>query len=130
MGKSKVLEWDKEGDGIRQVRFSDELPSGVTLSAPTVAVQKRTVGSDPEDWNTAVGVTVSGEVVVNAMDDADPPVLIATDQAVQFQINQDTDPQPDETDDPVPGDNYRVVIKADRSDAGDVVGKPPLRIMP
>lgn len=129
MSRTRVLEDHKEGDLIFQVRFSNELPSGVTLSNPAVEVQKRTAGSDPEDWNAATGVTVSGELVVDAVDD-DGSTVLGTDQAVQFQIDMDPDPQPDETDDPIPGDNYRVVVTADRSDLGDVVGKVPLRVYP
>lgn len=129
MSRSRVLEYHKEGDNIFQVRFHNELDSGVTLSNPTAAVQKLTKGTDPEDWNSATGVTVSAVTVVNAIDD-DGSTNLGTSQAVQFQIDADPDAQPDETDDPVPGTNYRVVVTADRSDAGDVVGKVPLRIHP
>jgi len=129
MPRDRVLEYHKEGDLLYQVRFHKELPSGVTLANPTAAVQKLTIGSDPEDWNTATGVTVSSVSVVNAIDD-DETTNLGTSQAVQFTINADPDSQPDETDAPVPGDNYRVVVEADRSDSGDVVGKVPLRVMP
>ena len=129
MPKTRVLEYHKEGDQIYQVRFHQELPSGVTLSGATVAVQKLTPGTDPEDWNTATGVTVTGVSVVNAIDD-DEVTNLGTSQAVQFTISADPDTQPDETDNPIPGDNYRVVVEADRSDSGDVVGKVPLRVMP
>lgn len=130
MARAKRLEWDKEGDGVRVIRASDELPSGVALTGtPTVAVQKLTIGSDPEDWNAATGVTVSGITIVNAVDD-DGVTVLGTNQAVQFQINKDTDPLPDEMDDPVPGTNYRVVVVADRDDVGDWVGKVGLTIHP
>ena len=130
MARQKVLEYHKEGDLIYQVRFHDELPSAVTLTGtPTVAVQKLVAGSDPEDWAAATGVTVSGITIVNAIDD-DGSTNLGTDQAVQFQIDADPQTQPDETDDPIPGTNYRVSIKADRSDAGDVVAKVPLRVLP
>ena len=129
MARTRVLEYHKEGDQVFQVRFHQELPAGVTLSNATVEVQKRTVGSDPQDWNAAAGVTVSGVLVVDAIAD-DEVTNLGADQAVQFQVNADPQVQPDETDDPVPGDNYRVVVEADRSDAGDVIGKVPLRVMP
>ncbi len=123
-----ALEWDKEADGIRQIRASDELPSGVTLAAPTVEVQRLTIGSEPEDWNTDATVTVSGVQVVDAIAD-DGTTNLGTDQAVQFQLNADAADLPDATDTPLPGDNYRVVATATRSDGtGDWVGKVPLII--
>lgn len=129
MARARMLEYHKEGDQVFQVRFHQELPTGVTLSNPTAQVQKRTGNTVPEDWAAAAGVTVSNVMVVNAIAD-DEVTNLGTNQAVQFQINADPQPQPDETDDPVPGSNYRVVIEADRSDAGDVVGKVPLRVHP
>lgn len=129
MPRDRVLEYHKEGDQIYQVRFHQELPSGVALSGATVAVQKLTPGTDPEDWSTAAGVTVASITVVNAIDD-DESTNLGTSQAVQFTISADPQTQPDETDDPIPGTNYRVVVEADRSDSGDVVGKVPLRVMP
>lgn len=124
-----TLEIDKEGDGTRQIRASDELPTGVTLTGtPVVSVQVLTIGSEPEDWNAAAGVAVSSPQVVDAIAD-DGTTVLGTSQAVQFTIDADTDPQPDETDTPVPGDNYRVVVTAGRSDGlGDWVGKVPLII--
>lgn len=130
MARRRRLEWDKEGDGVRQVRASDELPTGVALTGtPTVQVQKLTPGTSPEDWNAAAGIAVSGITIVNAVDD-DGTTLLGTNQAVQFQLDADPDAQPDETDNPIPGDNYRVVVKADRDDAGDWVGKVDLVIHP
>lgn len=125
--RPKALEWDKEGDGIRQIRASDELPSGVTLSTPTAAVQMKTRNSEPEDWNTVAEITVSLVTVVDAVADNGVDVL-GTNQAVQFQLDADPDTLPDETDLPIPGAEYRVVVKADRSDGGDWVGKVPLII--
>ena len=133
MARKRRLEWDKEGDGIRQVRFSDELPSSVALTGtPTVRVDKLTVGSKPEDWqdiSTAGSVTVSGVTIVDAVDD-DGTTTLGTNQAVQFQLDADSATMPDETDEPIPGTNYRVVVTADRDDAGDVVGKVGLTIHP
>ena len=130
MSRSRVLERHKEGNQVFQVRFHDELPSGVTLSGPTVVTQKRTAGSDPEDWNAVAEDTVSGVTVVDAIDD-DEVTNLGTSQAVQFTIDADPQTQPDETDAPIPGDNYRALVKATRSDGlGHVIGKVPLRVMP
>lgn len=125
-----ALEWDKEGDGTRQVRASDELPTGVTLTGtPTVRIDRLTVGSEPQDWqNVTTLFTITGAQVVDAVADNGTTVL-GTNQAVQFTIGADPDTQPDETDEPVPGDNYRVVVICSRSDGvGDWVGKAPLMI--
>jgi hypothetical protein len=129
MARQRVLEWDKEGDGIRQIRGSDELPSGVTLTNPTAEVQMRTGSSLPEVWDTDATVVVDDVSVVDAVAD-DGTTVLAADQAVQFTLTKDTAALPDETDTPVPGSNYRVVVTADRSDAGDWVGKVPLVIHP
>lgn len=134
MSQPKALEWDKEGDGVRTVRASDELPAGVELKgipAPRVSVQKRTRNSEPEDWVEISGVggsvSVSGILVVDSVADNGTTVL-GTNQAVQFQLDKDTGTQPDETDEPTPGAEYRVVVVADRDDVGDWTGKVPLII--
>ncbi len=126
-GRPGALEWDKEGDGVRQVRAHLELPSGVTLTgAPTVRIDKLTRGSEPEDWVDVTSTfTISGIVIVNAVAD-NGTTNLGTSQAVQFQIDEDLGIEPDETDAPTPGDEYRVVITATRSDAGEWVGKVPL----
>lgn len=125
-GRPGALEWDKEGDGVRVIRAHLELPSGVILSLPTVRIDKLTRGSEPEDWvNATTDFTVSGVTVVNAVAD-DGTTNLGTSQAVQFQIDADAGTEPDETDDPIPGEEYRVVITATRSDAGQWVGKSPL----
>lgn len=132
MARSRRLEWDKEGDGVRQIRASDELPSGVALTGtPTVRVEKRHTadGVLPEDWQRETSVTVSSVSIVDAVDD-DGSTVLGTNQAVQFQLNADTATMPDETDDPIPGTNYRVVVIADRDDTGDWVGKVDLTIHP
>lgn len=123
------LEWDKEKDGTRQIRANDELPDGVTLIGPlAVEVQRLTIGSEPEQWATEAAITVSLIGVVDALSD-DGLTTLGTDQAIQFQLDADADPLPDETDLPLPGDNYRVVATASRSDGpGDWVGKVPLII--
>lgn len=121
-----ALEWDKERDGTRQIRA--KLPTGVTLSAPTVEVQRFTKGSEPEEWATESNITVSGVAVVDSVAD-DGTTVIGTDQAVQFQLDADPGSLPDATDTPLPGGNYRVVATATRSDGtGDWVGKVPLII--
>ncbi|MDK1102513.1 MAG: hypothetical protein QGD93_02650 [Actinomycetota bacterium] len=128
-GRPGALEWDKEGIAVRVVRAHLELPSGVTLTGtPTVRIDKLTLGSEPEDWVDATSdFTISGIVVVNSVAD-DGSTNLGTSQAVQFQIDADPDTEPDETDAPTPGDEYRVVITATRSDAGEWVGKVGLII--
>lgn len=124
-----TLEWDKEGDGVRQVRASLELNDPtVNLTNPVVTVEKRTGSTTPEDWNTVSEPVISNVIVVDALDD--DGVLIATNQAIQLQLNKDLDPQPDNTDPPIPGIEYRLVLIADRSDVGQWVGKPFLTIHP
>lgn len=134
--RSIILEVDKEGNLIFQVQATD-LPSGVTLKsaspAPTVVAQKKTAGSDPEDWNAAAGVTIDQIAVADRIDLAKLPekVVLASAQAIKFRWKADPDPQPDETDTPVPGDGYRVVVVAERSDGeGDWVAKTSVRINP
>lgn len=123
-----ALEWDKEGIRILTVRGSNELPSGITLSTPVVRIDKLTRGSEPEDWvDASADFTISGELIVDAIAD-DGTTNLGTDQAVQFQLAADPGTEPDETDDPVPGEEYRAVVTAARSDAGEWVGKAPLII--
>ena len=126
VGRPGSLEWDKEGPAVLTVRGHLELPAAVTLSAPSIRIDKLTLGSEPEDWvNVTSDFSVSSILVVNAVAD-DGTTNLGTDQAVQFQIDADTDTQPDETDPPTPGDEYRVVAVATRSDAGQWTGKVPL----
>ncbi len=128
-GRPGALEWDKEADAVRTVRGNLELPTGVTLTGtPTVRIDRLTLGSEPQDWTAVTAdFTISGILIVNAI--ADNGVTnLGTLQAVQFQIDEDPGTEPDETDEPTPGDEYRVVIVATRSDAGEWVGKVPLII--
>lgn len=131
-GRPGTLEWDKEADAVRQVRANLELPSGVTLKAtaptPTVRIDKLTRGSEPEDWvDVTSDFSVTGIIIVDAIAD-DGTTNLGTDQAVQFQLDADTGTEPDEDDPPTPGEEYRVVIVAARSDVGQWVGKVPLII--
>ncbi len=126
VGRPGALEWDKEGPAVLTVRGHLELPAAVTLSVPVVRIDKLTIGSEPEDW---VDVTsdfgISLETVVDSIAD-DESTVLGTDQAVEFLVAADAGTEPDETDDPVPGAEYRVVASASRSDAGGWVGKVPL----
>ncbi len=128
-GRPGALEWDKEGIAVRAVRAHLELPTGVTLSGtPTVRIDKLTRGSEPEDWVDATAdFTITAITVIDAVAD-DGSTTLGTSQAVQFQVTADTGTEPDETDAPTPGSEYRVVITATRSDAGEWVGKVPLII--
>ena len=128
-GRPGALEWDKEGTAVRQVRAHLELPAGVELTGtPTVRIDKLTLGSEPEDWvDASSDFTIGSIIVVNAVAD-DESTNLGTNQAVQFQLTADPGTEPDETDEPTPGDEYRVVIVADRDDAGQWTGKVPLII--
>ena len=128
-GRPGALEWDKEGIAVRAVRASNELPSGVELTGtPTVRIDKLTRGSEPEDWvDATTDFTISEITVVNSVAD-DGTTNLGTNQAVQFKIAADAGTEPDETDDPTPGDEYRVVITATRDTGGQWVGKVPLII--
>ncbi len=128
-GRPGALEWDKEGTSVFAVRGHLELPSGVTLTGtPTVRIDKLTRGSEPEDWvDASADFTITAITVVNAVAD-DGSTNLGTSQAVQFQVTADTGTEPDETDAPTPGSEYRVVITATRSDSGEWVGKVPLII--
>ena len=129
VGRPGALEWDKEGIAVRTVRASNELPTGVTLTGlPTVRIDRLTLGSEPENWTDVTSdFTISAITVVNSIAD-DGVTNLGTSQAVEFQIAADPGTEPDETDEPTPGDEYRVVITATRSDAGEWVGKVPLII--
>ncbi len=127
-GRPGSLEWDKEGIALLTVRASDELPAGVKLEGtPTVRIDKLTRGSEPEDWVDATSdFSISGIAIVNSIAD-DESTNLGTNQAVEFLVAADTGTEPDETDEPTPGDEYRVVITADRDDDTlQWVGKVPL----
>ena len=126
-GRPGALEWDKEGIAVRQVRAHLELAAGVQFTGtPTVRIDKLTRGSEPEDWvDVTSDFSISAITVVNAVAD-DGTTNLGTNQAVQFQIAADPGTEPDETDAPTSGDEYRVVITATRSTGGEWVGKVPL----
>lgn len=127
-GRPGSLEWDKEGIALLTVRASDELPADVALEGtPTVRIDKLTRGSEPENWVEATDdFTISGITIVNSVAD-DETTNLGTNQAVQFLVAADAGDEPDETDAPTPGDEYRVVITADRDDDTlQWVGKVPL----
>lgn len=128
VGRPGALEWDKEIDQVLTVRGSDELPSGVTLSLPAIRIDKLTRGSEPEDWvNVTADFSISAVAVVNAIAD-DKTTNLGTNQAVKFLVAADTGTLPDETDEPTPGDEYRIVATAARSDSGKWAAKAPLII--
>ncbi len=128
VGRPGALEWDKEVDALLTVRGSDELPSGVTLSSPAIRIDKLTRGSEPEDWvDVTSDFSISAEAVTDSIAD-DESTVLGADQAVEFLVAADTGTLPDETDDPTPGDEYRVVATATRSAGGEWAGKAPLII--
>lgn len=129
-GRPGSLEWDKEGIALLTVRASDELPAAVALEGtPTVRIDKLTRGSEPEDWVDATDdFSISAITVVNSIAD-DESTVLGTNQAVAFLLAADPGTEPDETDAPTPGDEYRVVVTADRDDDTlQWVGKVPLII--
>lgn len=128
-GRPGALEWDKEGIAVRTVRASNELPAGVELTGtPTVRIDRLTRGSEPENWTDVTSnFTISAITVVNSIAD-DGSTNLGTNQAVQFQIAADPGIEPDETDEPTPGEEYRVVITASRDDSAEWVGKVGLII--
>ena len=133
VGRPGALEWDKEGAAMLTVRAHLELPAATALdsdpSGPTVRIDKLTVGSEPEDWvDVTSDFTISLIAIVDSIAD-DESTVLGTNQAVEFQIAADPGTEPDETDEPTPGDEYRVVITSERDDGTDQwVGKVPLII--
>ena len=129
MASSKRYEWNKSGDLDAHARFTDELPSGVTLSSPTVKLHQRT-STNPETWvdkPSEVTITIT---VVNALDDAWVVISGGTNRAVRVVITKDPQAQPDVTDEPEPGSNYRIEIVATRSDSSRPIARDvPLTIL-
>ena len=123
-------EWNKQGDLDGHARFHDELPAGVTLSAPTAELHRRTATS-PVTWaKITSGVTLT-PTVVDALSDQWVPISGGTSRAVRVVITKDPDAQPNVADEPTPGDNYRVMIIATRSDSVRPIARDvPLRIWP
>ena len=127
-GRPGSLEWDKEGAALFTVRAHLELPAAITLSSPTVRIDRLTLGSEPEDWTDVTSdFGISLIVVVNSVAD-DESTNLGTNQAVEFLVAADPGTEPDRLDEPTPGDEYRVVITATRSDAAEWTGKVPLII--
>ena len=130
IGRPGALEWDKEGIALLTVRASNELPSGVALEGtPTVRIDKLTRGSEPEYWvDASSDFGISAIAIVDSIAD-DESTTLGTNQAVEFLVAADPGTEPDETDDPTPGDEYRVVVTAERDDGDEQwVGKTPLII--
>lgn len=125
--------WDKQGDFDGHASFHRELPAGVTLSDPTVQLHEQ-IASDPETWeDQSDEVTISGSIE-HALKRQGSTSVQETDgesRGVRVVITVDPDPQPDVTDDPEPGDDYRVKIIATRSDTGRPISREvPLTILP
>lgn len=132
MGSSKRWEWDKQGDLDGHARFGDELPPGVTISAPAAQLHQRTSaeGVEPEVWVDRSSEATLSATVVNERDDDWVLITGGTSRAVRVVITADTDPQPDATDEPEPNSNYRVKIIATRSDSTRPIAREvPLTIL-
>ena len=79
---------------------------------------------------TPSGVTLT-PTVVDALSDQWVPISGGTSRAVRVVITKDPDAQPNVADEPTPGDNYRVMIIATRSDSVRPIARDvPLRIWP
>ena len=134
------LELDKEADVMLTVRASDELAlltnedpeEAIRLEGtPTVRIDKLTRGSEPEDWVDVTSDFVIDPDDINIVDSIadDGSTNLGADQAVEFLVQADTGDVPDETDDPTPGDEYRVVVVAAIDNfLHQWVGKVPLII--
>ena len=128
VGRPGALEWDKEVDALLTVRGSDELPAGVTLSGPTLRIDRLTLGSEPEVWTDVTSdFSIAGKSIADSVAD-DETTVLGTDQAIEFLLSADLATLPDVTDEPIPGGEYRVVVTGIRSDAGEWAGKCPLII--
>lgn len=128
MPRKKVWEWQKEGDGDFHANWNDELPTGVTLSSPTVEMHERTA-DDPVTWTDRTSEVTITASVVNALDEHGAEEAGGTSRGIRVVITQDPDSQPDVTDEPEPGTKYRVMIVVTRSDyARPMARDVPLRI--
>ena len=135
MANDRRWEWDKQGDLDGHANFHHELPAGVTLSSPAAELHERT-DTNPETW-TKIASTGAGAVVtitptiVTAMKDKDTEETGGASRGVRVVITKDPDTQPDVTDEPTPGSNYRVKVIATRSDSGRPIAREvPLTILP
>ncbi|MDH5279542.1 MAG: hypothetical protein OEW52_00165 [Thermoleophilia bacterium] len=129
-GRVRTLEWDKQGDLDAHVRFHEELPPGVTLSAPSVELHQR-IATEPETWVSRSSEVTLAASVVAALTDKWVAISGGTSRAVRVVVTKDPDAQPDVTDEPKPGDNYRLKIIATRSDSGRPIAREvALRILP
>ena len=128
--RSRKWQWDKQGDHDGHARFHYEMVTGVTLSSPTCYLHELT-STSPETWvDRSSEVTITG-TVVNALDDDGVVISGGTSRAVRVIITADTETQPDVTDEPTPGKNYRVKIVATRSDTARPISREvPLEILP
>lgn len=133
MAGRRLWEWDKQGDGDFHANLHsgpNALPTSVTLSSPSAELHQRTA-TDPETWVDRSSEVTLSATVVDALDRNGDAESGGTNRAVRVVITKDPDAQPDVTDEPEPGDDYRVKIIATRSDSSrpfaDVV---PLRILP
>ena len=133
MARPRRFHWNKSGDFDGHANFHRELPAGVTLSSPTFQLLDR-IADDPvtlEDVSDEV--TMTGEVV-HALKRQGQTFVQETggeSRGVRVVITADSDPQPDVTDTPEPGDTYRVRITATRSDTSRPISRDvPLTILP
>lgn len=131
--RSRRFQWNKSGDFDGHASFHRELPSGVTLSAPTLQLLDR-IARDPETLDDVSDeVTITGEIR-HALERRGHSFVEedgGESRGVRVVITADPDPQPDVTDTPEPGNTYRVRITATRSDTGRPISRDvPLTILP
>lgn len=130
MATERRWEWDKQGDLDAHANWHHELPEGVTLSDPEVELHEQTA-SNPETWALVAPQPTMGATIVTAMRDKDTEEAGGAGRGVRVVITADPDAQPDVTDEPTPGNDYRVKIIATRSDSSRPIAREvPLTILP
>lgn len=131
MARSQMFEWVKQGDFDRQVSFHRALPSGETITAASVQLHRRT-SLDPETWEDVSGDVTESATVEQARSTEDNSLITGGEnRAVRVVFSADPDAQPDPTDEPTPGSNYRVMVIVTRSGSSRKLARPvDLRILP
>lgn len=122
MARARRWTWQKQGQFNRHLSFHLVLPSAVTLSSADAELHKETAPGIWEDVTAQVTITATVEAALDP--DTGSAVTGGTDRGVRVKIEEDPDTQPDSTDDPVPGPNYRVMVIPVRSDNSEPLARP------